>query len=382
MPAPPADRKKRERYYNKRYNNEAAEITAATLDAEYAFAEQCFDADDLERGLNAVAVVLAFDPFRTDATALLGRFFDTAQHEVTKHIGYPELAPYRAAQVLDVFAASRRGEWPEVFDKLTDLCTNDPSFLLPEAWGLDWLTKATLKSLELKPLARFFTAFANGRYPEPADVSPWGREQLGRTIKKASLVEAAHGRDDNLTLIKCQMLSKAGRSKDAIREAEAEAKRNPTFLTATAAAMAHKRAGDIDSAVGWFRKSAELDHTNETALLDIGDLMIDAGNHRAALAAYEEALRRVPNHDWAIPSAAFCRYMVSKSADHLEELRKLALGDRCTCGCADMFGSMFGGYNYEDRWRRAEALLQRIEPGFDSAAVLAGQEEAKKRRKK
>lgn len=380
---PPTDRKKRQRYYDKRYADDAAD--QARLDEDLAFAEQCLEADDLERGLHAAAVVAAFDPFRPAAVELLGRFFDTAQHQINKYVGYDEFAPWRAAQAVEVFACGRSGEWFGVYDRLTNQCLNQPDWLFAEAWGLHWLTADVVRKLELKPLARFFCAFAQNRYPEAEHVSGRGREWLDRAAEKIGLIETVLGRDENLTLVKCQMLSKAGRSADAIREAEAEATRNPTFLTATAAAMAHKRAGDVDRAVSWFRRSADLDHANETAHLDIGDLLMAAGNYRAALEAYEEAARRVPDHDWAVPSAAFCRYMVSKSADHLEALRQMALGARCTCGCAGMFGSMFGGYNYEDRWRRAEALMQRIEPGFDSTAILAEQQNAaksKKRRKK
>jgi tetratricopeptide (TPR) repeat protein len=56
--------------------------------------------------------------------------------------------------------------------------------------------------------------------------------------------------------------------------------------------MAHKRAGDIDGAVGWFRRAADLDPSGVTSLLDIGDTMAALGRWAEALDAYEEALGR------------------------------------------------------------------------------------------
>jgi len=165
-------------------------------------------------------------------------------------------------------------------------------------------------------------------------------------------------------LFKGQMLSKAGRFDDAIKMAEREAEKNPTFRTATAAAMANKRNGNTEKAIEWFRRASDLDTRNETCLLDIGDIRTDEEKWQQAIDAYEEAMQRVPNHDWAYPSAVYCRYRNSGDPKLLEELRYMANAGPDECGMASIMKQMMGGYNFEDRRKRAEALMKCVEPDF------------------
>ena len=62
-------------------------------------------------------------------------------------------------------------------------------------------------------------------------------------------VERLFGTDPQIVLFKCQMLGKARRFDDAKRVAVQAFEQNPTFNTATAVSMAHKRADDRDGAV-------------------------------------------------------------------------------------------------------------------------------------
>jgi tetratricopeptide (TPR) repeat protein len=361
---PPVDRAERKAFYQERYLAEGVRVTKQMLDEEIEFAEKCLECGDFERGLHAVGVVIAYNPHPRQFTALLERFFDTDPDQAAAAIDYLELTLNDAAHALRLFATLDRGDAARTLAEFIETARHRPHLDLPEAWGLRWLSEKVMRQVPVIELNRFFSAFVHNRYGEPEQVTEFGRELLKGAVARIDLAEQVHGKNDTLTLVKCQMLSKAGRFDDAIREAEEQAERSPSFNTATAAAMANKRAKRIDRAVEWFRRASELDHTNETGMLDVGDLMIDAGNYRAALAAYEEALRRVPNHDWATPSAIYCRYMISKSPDALAMLRNMAHGPRCTCGCASAFKSMMGGYNYEDRQQRAEVLMRLIDPSF------------------
>jgi hypothetical protein len=75
-------------------------------------------------------------------------------------------------------------------------------------------------------------------------------------------------------------------------------------------------------------------------------------------------MRRKPNHDWAHPSAVYCRYRLTGDAALLEELRYMANAGPDECGMAGIMKQMFGGYNFEDRRLRAEALMKLVEPDF------------------
>jgi len=187
---------------------------------------------------------------------------------------------------------------------------------------------------------------------------------LNRAIAALERVELLTGASDMGVVFKGQMLSKAGRFAEAIQMAERGAEANPTFRTATAAGMAYKRNGDIETAIKWFRRASDLDLKNETCLLDIGDIRADQEKWQLALDAYEEAMKRVPNHDWAYPSAVYCRYRLTGDPKLLEELRYMANAHPDECGMASIMKEMFGGYNFEDRRIRAEDLMKCVEPDF------------------
>ncbi|MBY0461048.1 MAG: hypothetical protein K2V38_27315, partial [Gemmataceae bacterium] len=106
------------------------------------------------------------------------------------------------------------------------------------------------------------------------------------------------------------------------------------------------------------------DPQNDTCLLDIGDTYVSIRDWQNALDAYEEALQRQPGHDWAYPSAVYCRYRLTGVAEFLDELRFMANAPPDECGTADMLKQMTGGYNFEDRRRRATDLMLEIEPDF------------------
>jgi hypothetical protein len=88
------------------------------------------------------------------------------------------------------------------------------------------------------------------------------------------------------------------------------------------------------------------------------------GEWEKSLAAYEAALKRVPGHDWAYPSAVYCRYRLTGDRALLEELRYMANAAPDECGMAGIMKQMFGGYNFEDRRHRAEFLMREVEPDF------------------
>jgi tetratricopeptide (TPR) repeat protein len=325
-------------------------------------------AEALERGawkaaLEALAPAVQFDPFRAEWTALLDRALDAGGGEVGAFLKQPGRQPWLGFEALKVYAAHRAGDLKTVFNELENLTRNFPATRFAEAWGFGWLTDDAIRTVGQSAL-RFLASSVHNRYPEAERMNDWGRAQLGRALAALDRIEALLGATDQTVLFKGQMLSKAGRFAEAIAMAEAAAKANPTFRTATAAAMAHKRAGDIEGAIKWFWHASELDPKNETGLLDIGDTCAGRGEWQSALRAYEEALKRKPNHDWAHPSAVYCRYRLSGAPALLEELRYMANAAPDECGMADLMKQMTGGYNFEDRRRRAEALMRLVEPNF------------------
>lgn len=362
--SPPADRDARNQFYRARYLG-GTPFTEEMLAEEAELAARCLADRDFARGFHAIGIAIGLRPFNADWNATLAALFDAAGDGAEKFT-LSRMTPGQAEDTCRIYTAYRRREFVKVYDDLTKLCEEVSHNQLPEAWGLPWLTEEMAQAIGRAKCVSFLLKFVQNRYPEPQDASPFQCEQLSRAVEKVELVERLFGSDPHIVLFKCQMLGKARRFEDAKRVSLEAFAQNPAFNTATAVAMAHKRAGDRDGAVVYFRKAAEIDPKCEWTLLDIGDMMTDDGKFQVALDAYEDAIRRVPNHDWAVPSAIYCRYKLTGDRSLYDELRAMALTMPCQCGLANQMKQQFGGYNYEDRRQRATWLMTQLEPEFDA----------------
>lgn len=362
--SPPVDRDARNQFYRDRYLN-GKPFTEDMLAEEAELARECLAARDFARGFHAIGIAVGLRPFNADWNATLARLFDAAGDGAEKFT-LSGMTPGQAEDTCRIYTAHRRHEWVRVFDELTKLCETVPYSQLPEAWGLAWLTEDVATVLGREKCVAFLLKFVQNRYPEPQDATEQQCAHLSRAVEKVEMVERLFGTDPHVVLFKCQMLGKARRFDDAKRVSLEAFARDPKFNTATAVAMAHKRAGDRDGAVVYFRKAAEIDPKCEWTLLDIGDMMTDDGKYEVAVEAYEDAIRRVPNHDWAVPSVVYCRYKLTGDKALYDELRAMALAMPCQCGLANQLKQMMGGYNYEDRRQRATWLMQVLEPDFDA----------------
>ena len=104
------------------------------------------------------------------------------------------------------------------------------------------------------------------------------------------------------------LLGKLGDSRKRQASPNGNTARAQRGVQAIAAANAYRRAGDLIRAAQIFNDAARLDPKDVTALLEVGDIHLEAGRFARALEAYGEALQREPEHPWAAPSASYCRY--------------------------------------------------------------------------
>ncbi len=112
-----------------------------------------------------------------------------------------------------------------------------------------------------------------------------------------------------------------------------------------------------------FATAADLDNKDVTALLEVGDIELEDGRSREALAAYEEALRRQKAHAWAEPSAWYCRFLLTNHERWLKKLREAASEPADECGVEGALAELFGGYSNERRRSRAAYLLRKLAGG-------------------
>jgi tetratricopeptide (TPR) repeat protein len=352
-------------YYAARYAMDAALPDRAIVEEDRRIADEALTQGDVDTALRALAGAVLVDPFHPETCELVERALD--HFDADTHLEH-DSEPWLGFEGLRVYADACDGMYAEAVETVLALGQRHARARYLEAWAPEWLASpGVLASLDRDLVGRVLHGIAS-RFPDPPAVGEHAREVLGAALGLLDQLEAITGPTDATAITRGMMLARAGRLDEAIRVAESAARARPSTMTFTAAAQAHRRAGDLDLAIAWFERAAAHDPKYVPCLLDLGDMCLEAGRTERALAAYEEALRRDPRHDWATPSAAFCRHLLGESAA-LDALRTMANGARCTCGCAGALASLTGGYSYDDRQARAEYLIRKLEPGFSRAPI-------------
>jgi tetratricopeptide (TPR) repeat protein len=318
-------------------------------------ARTCLAQGDLQRGIQAIALAVAVDPSRTDWRQTLDQYMD----EVARDEGalLPDLAsPWFLFNPLRAYLAIRRGRLSEELDYFTGVVHSSPERQYLEHWVLPWLDTRSMRELGASGLHRLFATLV-GRYPEADQLTAQQKEHLQLAVRQMRRAERVLGFDEKLLVLRLMALGKIGRFAAAVREARAAHDAHPGWHTAVAAANALRRSGRPLAAVPYFRLAARYDTQDVSALLEIGDTYLSAGQWKRAITAYQRALRRRPHHPWAVPSLAFCQYRLTGDRKFLTRLRRLARSRGDTCGIADFFAGLQGDHGPGSRIQRAQELL-------------------------
>lgn len=162
-------------------------------------------------------------------------------------------------------------------------------------------------------------------------------------------------------LLRPMLLSKNGLHDEAVAFSEKQFGDSPSWMSAIALANATRRAGDIEYSIKMFSQAALYDPDDVSCWLEVGDMHLERREFPEALDAYEKALSKKQAHQWALPSAFFCRYRIDSDVKWLSSLREFANQEGCTCGLEGCLIELLGGYGTEDGIARAEYLLAKID---------------------
>lgn len=199
--------------------------------------------------------------------------------------------------------------------------------------------------------------------PEPfSSLSESEKQSAIRLMARFEEAEAKYGSLPHAGMLRPMLLSKNGRHEEALALTQQSYLQASNWETAVAVANAAKRAGDLELAAAMFAKGAEHDPDDVTCFLEIGDLRLEKDQYAGALVAYQNALARDPEHQWALPSAFYCRHRLGIQGQWLESLREFAHQEGCTCGLEGCLTSLFGGYGSGDGIARAQYLLAKKAP--------------------
>lgn len=339
----------------------ASLLTPENAERMAELARTCLARGDLQRGIQAIALAVAVDPGRPDWRQTLDQYMDEVARDESALL--PKLAsPWFLFNPLHTYLAMRQGRLSEELDFLVGVIHTFPERLYLEHWVLPWLANQSMRELGTAGLHRIFASLV-GRYPEADQLTVQQKEFLQLAVRKMRRAERLLGFDEKLLVLRLMALGKLGRFATAVREARAAHDAHPGWHTAVAAANALRRSGRPLSAIPYFRLASRYDTQDVSALLEIGDTYLNAGQWKRAIAAYERALRRKPKHSWAEPSLAFCQYRLTGDQKHLTRLRRMARTRSDACGIADFFAAIQGDAGPSARSQKAQELLAGLDEG-------------------
>ncbi len=199
------------------------------------------------------------------------------------------------------------------------------------AWAAGWVTKpGALTALGadvvegdlVSPLVGFLSSL-----PAPVPEDHPARADLKSALAILDVVRELHPKMALAHVATGLALRRAARYDDAITAAEAAVAADGGWRAYVAVACAKRDAKDMEGAVAAFEKASEVDPKDVSALLDIGDIRLEQGQHSAALAAYEQALLREADDAWAKASVAYLNALSTKDPKYRAELIALAVSD-------------------------------------------------------
>jgi tetratricopeptide (TPR) repeat protein len=196
-----------------------------------------------------------------------------------------------------------------------------------------------------------------------SSLSAADKRAAAKLLARFEEAEAKHGTLPHADILRPMLLSKNGRHDEAAAWTAERYRQDPSWQTAVAAANAARRGGDPDRAAALFAKAAEHDPDDVTCFLEIGDIRLEQDRWADALASYEKALAKDARHQWALPSAFYCRHRLKMKGKWLASLREVANQEGCTCGLEGCLTAMLGGYGSSQGIARAEYLLAKIDGG-------------------
>lgn len=198
--------------------------------------------------------------------------------------------------------------------------------------------------------------------PEPfSSLSDDQKVHANNLLIRFEEAEANFGLLPNRELLLPMLLSKNGKHKESLELTEQLYQSDPNWNTAVAVANAARRSGDLERSAEMFTVGAGHDPSDVTCWLEVGDIRLEQEKFDEALKAYETALAKEPNHQWALPSAFYCRHQLGLEGKWLASLKEVANQEGCTCGLEGCLTSILGGYGSGDGIARAEYLLSKMD---------------------
>jgi tetratricopeptide (TPR) repeat protein len=295
---------------------------------------------DLMHGAGHLANLLTYDPGNPEWMELLEKYLAAAGPNPESLFPRGDKL-YYGTEALRAYVWHKQGRQNDAIDLLVNVTRAKGDARYLEAWGLNWLEPPGAMEAVPEQLGLLLFSLVLGRFPE-AKLSPLPRlREMQRWARLSERFFRAHPGESMAAMLRAGLLRKAGFFDDALSVARAALDRSPNWHAATALGLTLREKGDYLEAEKAFQQALQLDPDDVSARLEAADTFFERQQWQPALKWYDNALAKEPQQPWALPSALFCRWMLTNEERHFRDLVELAKqgNERAQHLCHRAFGS-------------------------------------------
>lgn len=207
-----------------------------------------------------------------------------------------------------------RGRYAEALSLITQVVDARPD--IPYlAWAVSWVSRPGVAAAigdEARADVLANLARLAGKFRSPMASDHPCLRNVQHSAHLAAALRELSPLDGFAFYVGSAIARRLGRFDEAIALARRSLELEPSWRSAIGLACALRDAGRIDEAIAAFRQSLVYDPADLSALLDVGDLLLSADRPGEAAAAYREALEKDAEHDWALPSFHYARFVAER----------------------------------------------------------------------
>lgn len=271
-------------------------------------AEYALSYGNLPEAAVSLATALSTDPTRADWRTLLEQILRSAPTPASLQVPANEVTPPFVVESLRAYAEAYLGNVSEGIVRITEVAAACPErpYLV---WARDWATWDWVQTSDPGTLSRLVYALRSMvmNCPIPCQRADPRYRNCEAATDILSFIYRILPHENDVLLTSAVALRCVGRFEDAIACAERAFESSPSWLNCMAVAGAYRDAQRPDRAAHHYRVADQLQPGDVTALIELGDMFLDAKRYDDAIGTYSEALQREPEHEWARASSAFAR---------------------------------------------------------------------------
>ncbi|MCB1097318.1 MAG: tetratricopeptide repeat protein [Verrucomicrobiae bacterium] len=296
------------------------ECEANSPEEDIQIARRAVTENDLPHAAFHVACALADNPLREDWKALLAAIVGRSEEpdellEIEGEEVYIGIVAGRA------FVLEQQGRFAEALALIGEAIEYDPRIsYIP--WATEWLLRAKPKDIEEAVESDTLTEFLHGLLRVGALEMVDDSHSAGFCRAFCSAVEHLPAGSGDFEYARCAILRRMDRFEDALAIAQALHSREGTWRSAICVAMVYREMGKADAALDSYREAANLDPSEVTTYLDMGDVLLGTGRFDEAEKEFDKACIIDDESPWAYPSMLYCRYF-SENTSEDEKVRAL-----------------------------------------------------------